>query len=334
MEPKSQWDAGTLGVLKLRGDRHHSKDGGKHTGVLWWEEPEELYCCVTLWLSSRSKRTADWPDWPGIGLSLCCTDTAPTSGCGRYLSLSLSLFIVFMWWSLFSSALWLLLQQIHLYQHDQTNKAFTETAPKDTRVTADGWGCWWRRRWRVCSSTEAAGSYVIGTWIPITERSGGFVRAGLWVFFICHLLTKLCVLRNAAWSKDSSLTCVWKNTFQGSLAAIVHVSSNTARPAVCLHLFVYHLDSRGILGECQRTESIKVSHHILTLSYSDKLNRMTSTSLWRHLGNNNSLFCTFSFSVNLCKKISAALNEYSDWWWRLQEESRIMLCFEVLPIWS
>lgn len=38
--------------------------------MLWWEEPEELYCCLTLWLSSRSKRTADWPDWPGIGLSL------------------------------------------------------------------------------------------------------------------------------------------------------------------------------------------------------------------------------------------------------------------------
>lgn len=32
MEPKSQWEAGTLGALKLRGDRHHSKDGGKHTG--------------------------------------------------------------------------------------------------------------------------------------------------------------------------------------------------------------------------------------------------------------------------------------------------------------
>lgn len=32
MEPKSQWEAGTLGALKLCGDRHHSKDGGEHTG--------------------------------------------------------------------------------------------------------------------------------------------------------------------------------------------------------------------------------------------------------------------------------------------------------------
>lgn len=33
MEPKSQWEVGTLGALKLRGDRHHSKDGGKHALV-------------------------------------------------------------------------------------------------------------------------------------------------------------------------------------------------------------------------------------------------------------------------------------------------------------
>lgn len=197
--------------------------------MLWWEEPEELYCCLTLWLSSRSKRTADWPDWPGIGLSLL-KSLLHRHGSDEWVweisqSVPEPVYSLYVMISFFPR---LLLQQIHLYQHDQTNKAFTESAPKDTRVTADGWGCWWRRRWRVCSSTEAAGSYVIGTWIPITERSGGFVRAGLWVFFICHLLTRLCVLRNVAWSKDA---------FQGSLAAIVHVSSNTARPAVRLHLF-------------------------------------------------------------------------------------------------
>lgn len=31
MEPKSQWEDGA-GALKLRGDRRHSKDGGKYTG--------------------------------------------------------------------------------------------------------------------------------------------------------------------------------------------------------------------------------------------------------------------------------------------------------------
>lgn len=45
MEPKSQWEAGTLGALKLRGDRHHSKDGGEHGRALVGGAGRALLLC-------------------------------------------------------------------------------------------------------------------------------------------------------------------------------------------------------------------------------------------------------------------------------------------------